>query len=896
MRTRLLLRCLVLVLLPPAVQAQANPPQRPVVRALQLRGAISIDGRLNEADWGSPAPASDFRQHDPHEGQPATQRTEVRFAYDADALYIGARMYDSLGAAGVRSRLARRDQLNEGDNIQFVFDTFHDHAGRTVFTVAPSGARADAGQASPNADPSWDPIWEVATQIDSLGWTAEMRIPFSQLRYPRSAEQTWGAQIWRFSERLNEVSMWSFWGKQEPGGPPLFGHIEGLQIAERKLGLEMMPYMVTRAEAITPAQAGSPLRDSTEYRMRFGADLKALLTSTLTLDATFNPDFGQVELDPAVVNLTQFETSFEEKRPFFIEGSGLFGFGGFSCFFCSNVSSLSLFYSRRIGRRPQGFVSGTPKFVEVPENSTILGAAKITGRTAGGLQIGVLNALTASEKASAISETNNPFSEEVEPLTDYFVGRVKKTFNQGNATVGAIGTGVVRRFENDALRSIMSSTAGAFGGDWSLWWKSQTYNLRGNFALSQVTGDEAVMLRLQRSGARYFDRPDRKHGSNGLLSDRYDPNMTTMRGAGAYVRMAKDAGRWMWETTLNTRTPGFEVNDLAFLTRADYVWMNANVLRVWTRPTKYYRQINLTYGAQQQYNFDGDVTDRQTHFSVWTQLPSWWTVQAFAIYRPRVSDDRLTRGGPVVQRASNWYANANINSDSRKKVVVSVNGDYGRNEEGATSWIISGNARFKPASSVAISLGPNFSRGGSSNQFVQRFSDPTASHFYNQRTVFADLTQRTASLSTRISAIFTPTLTLEIVAQPFIASGDFKSFKEFTASRGLAKKSFDSAQLSENRVAGRVQSYSLDPDRSAATTNFSFQNPDFTQRSLRGNAVLRWEYRPGSTLFLVWQQVRSGSLSNEQTGTFDFGRDAGDIFNDAPDNIFLVKFSYWLGR
>jgi hypothetical protein len=895
MRAKLLLQTLLL-LTPVGVWAQGNSPERPRVLAHLRQGAISVDGKLNEADWASALPASDFRQQDPQEGQPATQRTEVRFAYDADALYIAARMYDSLGAAGVRSRLARRDQLNEGDNIQFVFDTFHDHAGRTIFTVAPSGARADAGQASPNADPSWDPIWEVATQIDSLGWTAEMRIPFSQLRYPRSAEQTWGAQIWRFSERLNEVSMWSFWGKQEPGGPALFGHIEGLQIAERKLGLEMMPYMVTRAEAVTPAQAGSPLRDSTEYGMRFGADLKALLTSTLTLDATFNPDFGQVELDPAVVNLTQFETSFEEKRPFFIEGSGLFGFGGFSCFFCSNVSSLSLFYSRRIGRRPQGFVSGTPKFVEIPDNSTILGAAKITGRTSGGLQIGLLNALTASEKASAISATNDPFSEEVEPLTDYFVGRVKKTFDQGNTTLGAIGTAVLRRFENDALRTTMSSNAEAVGGDWNLWWKNRTYNFMGNVALSQVVGDEAVLLRLQRSGARYFDRPDRQHGSNGLFSDRFDPNMTTMRGAGAYMRMAKSAGEWLWETQVNTRSPGFEVNDLAFLTRADYVWMNANVLRVWTKPTKHYRQINVTYGAQQQYNYDGDLTDRQTHFSVWTQLLSYWQVNGFVIFRPQVDDDRLTRGGPVVRRPRNWYVNGNVNSDSRKKVVVNLNGDYSWNEEGAVSWSVNASARLKPASSVAVSLGPSFSRGGASNQFVQRFIDPTATHFYGQRTVFADLTQHTASMNTRISATFTPTLTLEIVAQPFIASGDFKSFKEFTAPRGLEKKSFDSAQLTENRVNGRVQSYALDPDRSAATSNFTLQNPDFTQRSLRGNAVLRWEYRPGSTLFLVWQQVRSGSLTNAQAGTFDFGRDASDIFNDAPDNIFLVKFSYWLGR
>ncbi|MBI4544192.1 MAG: carbohydrate binding family 9 domain-containing protein, partial [Gemmatimonadetes bacterium] len=388
----------------PAAGAEAgdHAARAPRVQAAQRTAPVSIDAELGEAAWQAAPAATDFRQQEPHEGEPAAQRTEIRFLYDDEALYIGARMYDSLGAAGIRSRLARRDQEVEGDNIMFVLDTFHDHTGRTMFRVTPAGAKFDAGQAAANADPSWDPVWQAATRVDSLGWTAELRIPLSQLRFPRDSTQTWGLQVWRYVERLNEISMWSFWRRNEPGGPSRFGHLEGLHLAGKRRGLELLPYLVARGDFLQPRQPGSPFEKPHEYGARLGGDLKVLLTSTITLDATFNPDFGQVEVDPAVVNLSAFETFFPERRPFFVEGSGLFGFGGFNCYFCSNVQSLSLFYSRRIGRLPQGFVTSPAKYAHSPESTTILGAAKVTGRTAGGYQIGVLDALTSAEQAEAV--------------------------------------------------------------------------------------------------------------------------------------------------------------------------------------------------------------------------------------------------------------------------------------------------------------------------------------------------------------------------------------------------------------------------------------------------------------------------------------------------------------
>jgi hypothetical protein len=879
---------------PDGGHAQGHDEPRPSVRAVERTGPIVLDGRLDEEVWRTAPAATDFLQQEPAEGRPATQRTEVRFVFDADALYIGARMYDTEGAAGVRTRLVRRDQEMESDNLQLVFDTFHDHAGRTIFRVNPSGVKYDAGQATPSADPSWDPVWTAATQIDSLGWTAELRIPFSQLRFPREREQTWGLQIWRGVHRLNELSMWAFWGRNESGGPARFGHLEGLRMAGRPMGVEVLPYLVTRASYLQPVQPGSPFESPSSYTLRAGADVKMLLTSNLTLDATINPDFGQVEVDPAVVNLSAFETFFPERRPFFIEGSGLFGFGGLNCYFCSNVAGMSLFYSRRIGRRPQGQMGFATRYADIPENTAILGAAKVTGRTAGGVQVGLMNATTRGEHARFVTPDGSEVEREVEPLANYFVGRTRRSFRGGNTTVGAMATSVVRGFGYDSLALQLPRHAEALGADWDVFWKGRTYHLMGNLAVSNVAGEPAAIDRLQRSSARYFQRPDRVHGDNAIFSDRYDPAATALRGYGGYARLARISGALLWETAVNYRSPGFEVNDLAFLTRADYVWMNANLFRQWTTPTRHYRRLELMAGGQQQYNYDGDVTDRQAQVLAGVQLPNYWYVNSFVIRRFAVDDDRLTRGGPVVRRAGDvsWFAN--LSSDSRRAVVVGTNPTLGRSDEGVTFYSANLDVRFKPRSNISLSVGPSYSRSGSRTQFVRSFSDTTATHFYGRRVVFADLAQHTLSMNTRASVTFTPNLTLELFAQPFLASGDYSEFKQFDAPRARAKTPFGAAQLRAVRGAsGRDSLYVLTPTGDAAAARFEFANPDFNLRSLRGNAVLRWEYRPGSTLFLVWQQQRSGA---DVLGDFELSRDAGELFRARPDNVFLVKASYWLGR
>src|SRR5438270_2207478 len=384
-----------------ATTRSQNDP-RPMAEAAPRQGEITIDGRLDESAWAAAKPITELTQSTPEEGKPASQRTEIRILYDAAALYIGARMYDSLGAKGIRSALARRDQVMNGannltsDRIAFVFDTFRDKNSRNWFELNPDGVKGD----HQNGDPSYDPVCEGASKIDSLGWTAEFRIPFSQLRFSRAENQVWGMQIWREVNRRNEQDMWAFWRSNEYGGPAYFGTLEGIKLTSQPRQVELVPYATTRSK-LERVRPGDPYHSTNEMIYRAGGDLKVNLTSNLTLDATVNPDFGQVEVDPAVVNLSVFETTFSEKRPFFVSNSQYFSFGSFSCYFCDNVSSLNLIYTRRIGRSPQlsGLVGGKSAFMDAADATTILGAGKITGRTKSRYTVGLLDAVTNKAEA-----------------------------------------------------------------------------------------------------------------------------------------------------------------------------------------------------------------------------------------------------------------------------------------------------------------------------------------------------------------------------------------------------------------------------------------------------------------------------------------------------------------
>ncbi|MGH7565751.1 MAG: DUF5916 domain-containing protein [Gemmatimonadota bacterium] len=876
----------------PAAGMPDHERMAPLAEAVRLRGEIDLDGELNEAIWREAPAVSRFLQRDPDHGLPATQPTEVRFVYDDQTLYIGARMFDSLGSSGVIGRLARRDSDPPGDRLTITFDTFLDHLGQTQFTINPTETRADAyGPGGSGLDGSWNPVWRAEAEIDSLGCTAEIAIPFSQLRFPRGAEQTWGLQIEREVSRLNEFQVWSFWTRDQQGGPSRFGHLTGLAIPNASPNrLELLPYAVAQMETAAGIDASDPFAHDRKQEYRVGADLKYLLTSNLTLSATVNPDFGQAEVDPAVVNLSAFETFFPEKREFFIEGSGLFSYGGLWCFTCSNISSLDLLFTRRIGRAPQGtgLAFGAGEFADVPDATTILGAAKLTGRTRGGTSIGVLGALTERERAD-VADGADRFEQEVEPLTGYLVGRAKQDLLDGDLQVGGIVTSVTRSFDDPDLEDLLPSHAEAVGTDAEWWWNDRTYHYLGSAAISNVSGDPDAILRIQESSARFFQRPDREHGSNGLFTDRYDPTLESIRGWGMYHRVAKEAGSWLWEGSLAARSPGFEINDLGFQTRTDFVWLHGNVQRRWTEPTSRYRYLQVRVGAQNRTNFDGDLEERQLHWSAFAELPNYWQISTFNLVRPSAFDPRATRGGPVVKSPGHGFHSLFVATDSRKRFVASVEPTFTWIEEGYREYALFLNFTFKPASNISLSLGPYFEHAESSAQFVTSVEDATAEAFFGSRYVFSDLDQNTVSMDTRLEWTFTPRMSLELFLQPFFSTNEFSRFKEFAAPRTLDKLVYGEDMGAIARSDGV---YSVDPDGTGPAETFTFDEPDFSFSSLRGNLVYRWEYIPGSTLFLVWTQDRNNELG---VGDFDLGRDVDELFSSASDNVFLIKATYWLG-
>jgi hypothetical protein len=892
--------CIVPAAAQQTTRSQNDP--RPTARAALRQGEVSIDGRLDEAAWAGATPITELTQSGPDEGKPPSERTEIRILYDVSAIYIGARMYDSLGAKGVRSALARRDQLMTSnsltsDRIAFVFDTFRDKNSRTWFELNPNGVKGE----HQNGDDSYDPVWEGAARIDSLGWTAEFRIPYSQLRFSRSADQLWGMQIWRTIDRRNEQDMWAFWRSNEYGGPAYFGTLEGITVTSRPRQVELVPYVTSRSK-FERARPGDPYHSNTEVINRIGGDAKINLTSNLTLDATINPDFGQVEVDPAVVNLSVFETTFSEKRPFFVSNSQYFSTGGLNCFFCSNVSSLNFIYTRRIGRSPQlaGLVSGRSDFMDASDATSILGAGKVTGRTSSGITVGVMDALTNREKArfrpvgSTVDDT-----QEIEPLTNYFIGRLRKDFRGGATRVGTIGTFVNRSLTNPDEVARMRSNAQDVGLDLDHHWANQAYSLNIQTALTHIGGDTAAIRRAQMASPRYYQRPGRNQTSDGLFSTAFDPTRRNLYGYGFWSRLAKETGNWLFETSQNWRSPGFEANDMGVLSRADYKWMVVNGVRQWTTPGSWYRNIWIAAGAQQQFNYDGDRNDIDYHAYWQATFKNYMNFSIFDIVHPSYYDERLTRGGPTVIHYGYNLISGFLTTDSRSRVVgqlqVQRSTPVDNSEGGRLAFYPT--ITVKPSSRILVSVSPSYDHNFTAQQYVTSVTDPAApTGFGGARYVFGRLEQKTFSVDTRTNVTFTPNLTLELFAQPFLASGRYTSFKEFSEPKSRRMNFFgrdNGSTVSSATAADGSVTYTVDPDGGGAAQPFTFGNPDFNSRSLRGTGVLRWEYRPGSTLYFVWTQERNGF---DQFGDFNFTRDRSALFRDRPTNVFQIKGTYWIGR
>src|SRR2546423_76657 len=642
------------------------------MRASRASGAITIDGKLDESAWAAATPSSDFTQSYPKVGAKSTDPTEVRVLYDDAALYVGVRMFDARPDS-IAAQLARRDASGiYSDWLHVMIDSYRDRRTSFRFSVNPRAVQKDVLEFDDRngEDLNWDAVWEVATSVDSLGWTAEYRIPFSQLRFgssPKGAERVWGFQVMRDIARRVERDTWSPWKQNDPGFVSNEGDLAGIVDIPTPRRLELMPYVsakLTRA----PGDKANPFYRANDTKPSVGADLKYGLPGGLTLTATVNPDFGQVEVDPAVVNLSAYETFFPEKRPFFVEGANIFNIGTING--GPSYGNQQIFYSRRIGRPPQRFVSG--QFVDAPDATTIIGAGKVTGKV-GGWTVGLLNALTAEEKARVVDASSVETSTPVEPLTNYFAGRVRRDFRGGNTIVGIGGTAVNRDLSDDVFKNLLRSSADVGSLDFEHRWADRQWSVTGALSRSMIAGSQAVIRNAQQSSARYYQRPDADYLGVDTAANRLD-------GYSAKLGLNK-SGTWQLSATAKSISPGYEVNDLGFMGRVDYRNLGMGGSYNNLDAGKLLRGYHLFAGTNHAWNYGGDKIWTSFFNQVSLNLTNLWNVYAGGEYDPSAIDDRLTRGGPLGRQPTQWGAWTQINNDQRKVLSYVLNSSYHADEK-----------------------------------------------------------------------------------------------------------------------------------------------------------------------------------------------------------------------
>ena len=861
-----------------AKAAVTKPLPEKTVSAFRLTETIRVDGVLSEVAWQKEG-ISDFTQSNPTDGAAPTEKTIVWVAFDDKALYVAARLLDSQPDK-IISRLVRRDDSFESDWFLFAVDPYFDRRSGFQFMINPAGSIYDSTLYNDQwEDGTWDGVWEGVAKIDQQGWTAEIRIPFDQLRFKKSDRYLWGVNFQRMVKRKNEQVGLIWVPKEENAYVSRFARLEGIENIKPGRHIEVLPYAVGR-ETLSPAEPGNPFQTGQRFFANGGLDLKVGLKSNLTLDATVNPDFGQVEVDPAVINLSAFETRYTEKRPFFIEGVGIFNFGqgGSTSYWGFDWGNPSFFYSRRIGRSPQGGVD-TDGYVDYPESTTILAAAKITGKIGNDWNIGFLNALTSPEYA-AIDLDGSRSRQAVEPLADYGVLRVQKEFNEGRQGLGFMATSVVRDLDEDGLSDVLNKNAFSLAMDgWTFLNKNKSWVFSGWMGGTLVQGSAEAISRLQRSPLHYFQRPDANHIT-------LDDTRKSLSGLAGRFTLNKQKGNWLFNAALGFVTPGFDSTDLGFQYRGDLI--NAHLAGGYQvlQPGKLFRYWMLIGAAQRSSNFGGDNIGTGYYLIGEGQFLNYWVASVTLGYYPDCYNDVDTRGGPQMLQPRFGFVNFYSYSDNRKKIGFELNGGMDTSPSGWHDYTVNPIVSWKPRSNIKLSIGPSYTYSHYLAQWVTWQEDALMTATYGSRYVLAGLDQQRLSAEIRLNWIFTPRLSLQLYLQPFIAVGDYFDFKELARPRTF---DFNVYGQGLSSIAFQDGAYTVDPDGSGLAAPFSFGDPDFNFKSLRGTAVLRWEFRPGSVLYLVWTQNRSDF---ENTGVFDFSRNFRDMWRAQGDNIFLLKFSY----
>ena len=829
----------------PRQSADQPPPVRSVAATRAARAPV-IDGRDDDAVWREAPAITEFQEWRPSEGGAPKLPTEAKIAYDAANLYVFVRAFDP-HPDSIITVLARRDYFTPSDMIWLFLDSYHDRRTGYEFGVNPSGVKLDAQVYNDgNEDFAWDAVWDVATRVDSLGWTAEFRIPLSQLRYGRQKNHTFGFTIDRDLYRYSQRVSWPLFRQSKAGFVSQFGEVGGFDDLEAPRRLEAAPYLVTKNVSQSTATGIGRTQDVT-----LGGDLKYRVASNLTLDATLNPDFGQVEADPAVLNLSAFETFFNEQRPFFVAGRGLFQFD----VNCSqvNCNGEGLVYSRRIGRAPE--LAGTYNDNTSPAFTRILGAGKLTGRLPGGLTIGALNAVT--EHVTGVGGVT------IEPTTNYGVVRLRQDLRGGETSIGGIVTAVNR--DNDSWTSpYLRHNAYVGAADFRHRFPGGRFEVSGSLDFSRVAGSAQAIDSTQRDAVHYYQRPD---------ALRYDPTRTSLSGDAEELQISKVGGaHLLGQTGYQRRSAGFEVNDLGYLQRADQQSWNTWIGYFDRHERALYQRFQWNFNWWQYWTTAGLPEERAFNTNTHTTFRNTWSFHTGATWGQlgETYCYSCARGGPAVRQDSYLAPWAGLNGDDRKAIVPYFWVNYWRGDGGRSHSInLMPEVDFKLASRVTAAIIPNYTR---TSNAVQPLGPKTIAGDTTTYYLFAHLEQKQLGVTMRFTYPFTASATLQVYAQPFVSKGTYSNVQRLSATP---------------RAADFASRYNPDP--------VAADNPGgFNYKQFRSNVVFRWEYRAGSTLFLVWSQGRQNSTGAE--GTQGFRGDLSDLFGLQPDNSFLVKLSYWINR
>jgi len=847
------------------------------IYAKRLASPIHIDGKLIEPFWKQIEGFENFIQQEPIEGALPSERTVVKIAYDDNALYIAARMFDS-SPDSIIARLSRRDNLENSDFFAVAFDPYHDKRSGYFFVINAGGVLIDGVLFNDTYDDdSWDAVWEGEAVIDDLGWTVEMRIPFSQLKFNKSNLNVWGINYRRTIARKNEDDFLVFIPKTENGFVSHFAELHGMNDLIPPNQIEILPYVTARAEFIE-AEDGNPFNDGSNYVPGAGLDFKMNVGTGLTLNGTINPDFGQVEIDPAVINLSDVEVFFPERRPFFIEGSSIFDFGrgGAQNYWGFNWGDPDFFYSRRIGRDPQGSVPDAD-YVDYPTGTHILGAAKLTGKIGNSWNFGTIQSVTKREYARLHTDGIESRAE-IEPLAYYGVIRAQKEFSEGSQGLGIISTLALRDFNEQRLEDEFNKSSLSIGLDgWTFLGTSRTWVFAGWAGMSNIKGNTQRLIDVQESSQHYFQRPDANHVS-------VDSNTTSLTGFSGRFVLNKQKGNFFVNSAIGFITPSFEVNDLGFLFRTDVINMHLGAGYDWTIPTNIYRELTLGAAIFRSYDFGGEITWQGLFHFGDLEFLNYYEADWDLSINPESMNNTRTRGGPYTLNPASFSIGMFLGTDERKDWILRLYGNTFQNGFSKFHSIGFG-IEYRPAPNISISIGPEYDWNLDFSQYIDTYDDSLATETFGKRYVFGELEQKTYSGSIRLNWTFSPTLSLQLFVQPLISSGKYVQYKELKAAR-----TYDWINYGEEGSTFDEENYIADPDGDGPAPPIDIGNNDFNVVSLRGNAVIRWEYLPGSVIFFVWTQSRADV---EDNGDIDFGTSINNLVDLTPDNIFMVKFTYW---